>query len=256
MASVDVLFRLRQPQREVAIRIAGRLSDERASALHRFGSLARLDEGENQVVDGLPKVRALGHRPAVRVDGGVERAHALERFAEPVLHVGITRREPGRLPQQREGAREIPARLQLDRPRVRVLRARRRLLRTRGRVRWKKKEGDDRQPHAVSLSQVGGPRLASHHGERASLPYARAERARPHCARAAAADLHASRRELCRIDAAESLSRRCVHVVETVCQPLCSRGARGRGERRRASGRGDGPPGARREVPRRLSANG
>ena len=142
-----VLLRLRQPQREMTIRIVGRLSNERASALHRFGALARLDERENQVVDGLAKVRALGHRPAVRVDRGVERPHAVERFPEPVLNVGITRREPGRLPQQRERAREIPARLQLDRPRVRVLRARRRLLRTRGGAGWEKNEGDDRQPH-------------------------------------------------------------------------------------------------------------
>ena len=43
------------------------------------------------------------------------------------------------------------------------------------------------------------------------------------------------------------------HVVETVCHPLCSRGARGRAERRCASGRGDGPAGARREIPRCLS---
>ena len=95
-----ILFRLCEPQREIAIRIVGRRGHERARPGHRFGSFSRLDQGENQVVGSLPGSRALGDREPVRVDGGIERAQPFERLSQEVLDLGIMRGEPCRLPQQ------------------------------------------------------------------------------------------------------------------------------------------------------------
>ena len=147
----DVLLRLRQAQREVAIRIVGCRGDQGARALRRFGSFPGLDQRENQVVGRLLKVRALGHRSAVGVDGGVERADSLERLPEPVLDVGVTGRQSRGFPQKRERRRGVPLGLELDRPRVCLLRASRCFLRrAENRRRPKNRDEEDRQPPASS----------------------------------------------------------------------------------------------------------
>jgi hypothetical protein len=70
--------------------------DEGARLLQRLGTSPGLDQREYQVVGGLLRIRAGGQRPLEGVDGGIERAQALERLAQPILHVGIERRRDQR----------------------------------------------------------------------------------------------------------------------------------------------------------------
>ncbi len=127
--SLQVLFGLGEAQREVPIRIPGSLRDECARSLHRLGALAGLDEREDQVVRGLAKRRALGERAPVGVDGRVERADALERLTQPILHVGIPRRESRRFPEKGERSGVVPPAFELDRAVVRLPGTSRRVLR-------------------------------------------------------------------------------------------------------------------------------
>ena len=99
---LDVLLRLRQPQREVAIRIVWRLGDERARTRHGFGSLAGLDQRENQVVRRLPE------RPAARpARAGRRRRRRRARRSARALHPAGSgcRRRAGRAPRPPRGAR-------------------------------------------------------------------------------------------------------------------------------------------------------
>jgi hypothetical protein len=87
-------------------------------------------------------------RRTIRIDRGIERADALERFAETVLDDTVLRGEAGGLPEKRERRRGIAAPLEVDRAIVELTRARRRL---RGERLRRHHEGGRRQRRRIHL---------------------------------------------------------------------------------------------------------
>jgi hypothetical protein len=66
------------------------------------------------------RCRARRSRRAIRLDGAVEGADPLERFAETILNDAVTRCESGSLPEQRQRGRVVAAPLELDRTLIEI----------------------------------------------------------------------------------------------------------------------------------------
>ena len=111
---VHVLLGLRQAEREQALGIARRFRHTRARPLDSLRAAAGLYQRQREAVVGAGEVRPRRDRAAIGVDGRVERPNPLERLPQPLLHVRVARRQPGRFPQQCQGRRLIALGLELD----------------------------------------------------------------------------------------------------------------------------------------------
>ena len=121
---LDILLGQREAQREHPIRIVRRLGHEPPRLLHRFGAAPSLRQREDQVVRGLGQAGAGAPRLFERLHRRIERPQSRQRFAEPVLNLGVARRRTGRLPQKHQRRGLIAARLEGQRAGIRVTRGR------------------------------------------------------------------------------------------------------------------------------------
>ena len=117
---VHVLLGLRQAEREVALGIARRFRHARARPLDGLRAAARLCQRQREAVVGAGEVRPRRDRAAIGVDGRIERPDPLERLSQPLLHVRVARRQPGRFPEQRQRRRLVAVGLELNGARVEV----------------------------------------------------------------------------------------------------------------------------------------
>ena len=111
---VHVLLGLRQAEREVALGIARRFRHARRAPARPPPGRGPPCQHQRQAVVGADEIRPGRDRAAIGVDRRIERPDPLERLSQPLLHVRVARRQPGRLPEQRQRGGLVAVGLELD----------------------------------------------------------------------------------------------------------------------------------------------
>ena len=92
-----------------------RFGNEGLRPQHRLLALAGLDQRQDQIIRGFPESAGVRRALAEGVDRGIERADAVERFAERVLNIGVARRGAGGIPEERQRGRVVSLSLEPNR---------------------------------------------------------------------------------------------------------------------------------------------